>query len=61
MKAFQDFPSFNILLADFDQFVLNLVEEYKADKINSWEDLEEKVYVFFTPEKMDQSSSIIPY
>ena len=61
MKAFQDFPSFNILLADFDQFVLNLVEEYKADKINSWEDLEEKVYVFFTPEKMDQSSSIIPH
>lgn len=61
MKTYQDIPSFDVLLADLDQFVLELVEKYKSGKIKSWEDLEEKVKAFFTPERIDQTSLVIPH
>ena len=51
MNASRGFPSFDVLLPEFNQFILELVEDHHAGKINSWEKLEEKVNVFFTPEQ----------
>lgn len=61
MNTYQEFPSFDLLLPDLNQFIVDLVEEYKAEKIRSWEDLEDKVHAFFTTERMDQTESIVPY
>jgi hypothetical protein len=61
MDTSQEFPSFDVLLPDLNQFVLHLVEQYKAGKTNSWDALEEKVNAFFTPAKMDQTDSIVPH
>jgi len=60
MLTNQDFPSFKVLLRDLDQYILELVREYKGGKINSWENLEDKVNTFFTPDRMDQTSLIVP-
>jgi hypothetical protein len=60
MNASRGFPSFDVLLPEFNQFILKLVEDYHAGKINSWEELEEKVNVFFTPEQMDQMETVAP-
>lgn len=60
MNNQQDFPFFTVLLDDIDQFILDLVEEYKAKKIRSWEDLEESIDTFFTLERMEQMESILP-
>jgi len=61
MNTSQEFPPFDVLLPDLNQFILDLVEEYKAEKIKSWDDLEKKVNAFFTPEKMDQTDAIVPH
>lgn len=61
MNEQQKFPSFDDLLPDLNQFILYLVDEYRAGKINKWEDLEEKVIPFFTPERMDQTAGIVPH
>ena len=61
MNASRGFPSFDVLLPEFNQFILELVEDHHAGKINSWEKLEEKVNVFFTPERMEHVESIIPH
>ena len=50
MNTRQEFPSFDVLLPDLNQFIVDLVEEYKAEKIKSWNDLEDRVNAFFTPE-----------
>ena len=55
-----EIPSFNVLLADLDQFILDLVKEYKAEKIMSWDDLEDRVNAFFAPKRMEQVESIVP-
>jgi len=60
MNASHEFPSFEVLLPDLNKFVLELVEDYHAGKINSWEGLEEKVNAFFTPERMEQIESLVP-
>jgi len=54
------FPSFDDHLPDLNQFILGLVEDYNAGKIKSWDDLEERAGVFFTPERMEQMESIAP-
>lgn len=61
MNMHQEFPSFDLLLPDLNQFIVDLVEEYKAEKISSWEDLEERVNAFFTPEQMDRTEAIVPH
>ena len=61
MSAHLEFPSFDILLPDLDKFIVDLAKAYNAGNIKSWNDLEEKVKAFFTPERMDQISSIVPH
>jgi len=47
------FPSFDREFKELNKFLLNLVEEYRRGKIKSWDDLDERVKNFFTPERMD--------
>ncbi len=47
------FPSFDDRLTELNQFILELTHEYAAGKINSWDDLDQRVKTFFTPEVMD--------
>lgn len=60
MSATPAFPSFDIYLADLNQFVLELVESYKAGKIKSWDDLAEKVNAYFTPERIQHTDILVP-
>lgn len=60
MNASNEFPSFDVLLPDLNKFILKLVEDYYAGKINSWEELEEKVNIFFTSEQMGRMESVAP-
>ncbi len=60
VKTKSDFPSFDEYLPDLYQYIHHLAEEYKEEKIKSWDGLEERVHVFFTPEKMEQIESIVP-
>jgi len=53
MKINADFPSFDIELKELNQVILTLVDEYKAGKIKSWDELDNRVKVFYSPEKMD--------
>ena len=55
-----DFPSFDVRLSGLNRFILELVEEYSADKIKSWDDLEIRVKLFFTPKIMDEIEFIAP-
>lgn len=61
MNPSHEFPSFDDLLPDLNQLILDLVEDYQAEKIKSWDDLEDKVKVFFTPERMAQTDEIVPH
>lgn len=54
------FPSFDLYLADLNQFNLELVEAYNVGKIKSWDDLEEKVNACFTQERMQHTESLVP-
>jgi len=60
MDTALEFPSFDDHLPGLNQFILGLVEDYNAGKIKSWDDLEERVGVFFTPERMEQMESVAP-
>jgi hypothetical protein len=55
-----DFPSFDVRLPRLNQFILRLVKEYNAAKINSWEDLDKEVKAFFTPQIMNEIEAIVP-
>jgi hypothetical protein len=60
MSATSRFPSFDIYLADLNHFISELVEDYHAGKIRSWDDLEEKVSVYFTPARMQHTETLVP-
>ena len=60
MNATQVFPAFDDCFADLNQFILELVEVYEAGRIRSWDDLEEQVKAYFTPERMEQMESQVP-
>ena len=53
-------PTFDEQLPDLNRFILELVDDYHARKINSWEELDEKVKAFFTSERMEQMEAIVP-
>lgn len=53
-------PAFDEHLPFLNQFILGLVDEYHAGRINSWDTLDEKVKSFFTAERMDQTEALIP-
>ena len=54
------FPSFDIHLADLNQFILELVDAHEAGNIKSWIDLEETVDGYFTPDRMDYIEARAP-
>ena len=54
------FPPFDIHLSDLNQFILDLVEEYRAEKIRSWDDLEKRVKAFFTAKQIEHVESVVP-
>lgn len=60
MKQDQDFPDFDDKFHALHHFILELVDTYNAGKINSWGDLDQRVKAFFTPEKLEQTESILP-
>jgi len=60
MESEQYFPSFDIEFKELNQFILTLVDDYKADHIKSWEVLDELVKNFFTPEQIDAVDAKIP-
>jgi hypothetical protein len=60
MQAAQIFPSFDDHFSDLDQFILSLVDSYRASNINSWEELETSVKVFFNPARMEQMETLVP-
>ena len=55
-----NFPNFDEQLPFLNQFILDLVDEYHAGKISSWEMLDEKVKTFFTAERMEQTEALVP-
>jgi hypothetical protein len=55
-----EFPSFDEHLSYLNQFILTLVSAYNAEEILSWDDLEERVNAFFTPERMEETETIVP-
>ena len=53
-------PSFDDHLSFLDQFILDLVDDYHAGEIISWDALDKKVKTFFTPERMEQTEALVP-
>lgn len=53
-------PNFDDCFPDLNQFLLTLVHAYEMGKINSWNDLEEKVHAYFTPEKVQAMELQVP-
>jgi hypothetical protein len=60
MRAEQSFPGFDDRFPELNRFILDQVGLYTAGKINSWEDLETSVRVFFNPARMEQIESLVP-
>lgn len=54
-------PSFDEHLAFLDRFICELVDEFNAGKIRSWEELDARVKGFFTPEVMDRAIKVVPH
>ena len=60
MNASEAFPWFDERLPFLDQFILELVEAYHVEKINSWDELDKEVRAFFTPERMAEVEALVP-
>lgn len=53
MNTHAGFPSFDIEFEELNQFILALVDDYNMGRLNSWDELDERVKTFYTPERMD--------
>src|SRR5215208_780115 len=60
MNSPSAFPYFDDCLPDMNHYLIDLVQTYEAGRINSWDDLEQKVNAYFTPERMAQMESLVP-
>ncbi|HMD81904.1 MAG TPA: hypothetical protein VKE92_11380, partial [Anaerolineales bacterium] len=60
MSASNQVPSFDDRLPFLNHFVLELVENYQAEKIKSWDDLDKAVKAFFRFERMKEMETIVP-
>lgn len=60
MNTYPDFPSFDLEFKELNEFILMLVDEYRNGKLNSWDDLDERVKAFYTPERMDAIEAKAP-
>jgi hypothetical protein len=54
-------PNFDQQFASLNQFILELVEQQRLQKISSWRDLEQRVNIFFTSQKMDEMEALVPH
>lgn len=52
-----DFPSFDENLPILDQFILELVSKYRSRALSTWDELEDRCRVFYTPAVMDTIES----
>lgn len=53
MNTHAGFPSFDVEFEELNQFILALVDDYNMGRLNSWDELDERVKTFYTPERMD--------
>jgi hypothetical protein len=60
VNTFQKIPSFDEHILILNLFVLDLVKSYYAGHINSWDELDTLVKDFFTPERMEQTETLVP-
>ncbi len=60
MHTADKFPLFEEHFSFLNQFILDLVKAYNAGEINSWDELEHKVNLFFNPEIMDRMEAKTP-
>ena len=60
MKPVEEIPSFDVYLPHLNQFIHELIGLYKEGSISSWNDIEEKVNAFFTPQRMEQMEFVVP-
>lgn len=55
-----NFPSFDEKLPHLHIFIQELVEDYHAGRINTWDEIDARVKEFFTPERMEQTERVVP-
>ncbi len=60
MNAAQTFPAFDDCFPELNHFILELVKAYETGRLKSWDDLEEQVKAYFSPERMEQMESQVP-
>ena len=60
MKSQLGYPSFDERMPELNRFIVNLTKEYNAGNITSWDNLDERVKKFFTPEQMSEFETIVP-
>lgn len=61
MKTDQPTPLFNERFSELHTFVLELVAAYQAGRLTSWDDLDERVFAYFTPDRMDRMEAVLPH
>jgi hypothetical protein len=54
MKIPEISPAFEDCFPDLYRFILELVQGYETGEIKSWDDLGDRVFAFFTPEKLER-------
>jgi hypothetical protein len=57
MNAAQTFPAFDDCFPELNEFILELVKAYETGRLKSWDDLEEQVKAYFSPERMERMES----
>lgn len=60
MNTHSNFPFFDTEFPELNQFILGLVDEHMKGKLNSWDDLDQRVKLFYTPEQMDSTEAKVP-
>jgi hypothetical protein len=56
-----DFPHFDESFSFLNRFILALEKDYRKRRITSLNELDEKVKVFFSAERMDEMESLVPH
>jgi hypothetical protein len=54
------FPAFDKRLPFLDLFIHELVKAYRFGELDSWDELDDRVKAFFTPERMGHMETLIP-
>ncbi len=60
MNNFNILPGFEDCFPQLNQFITELVQEYEAGRLRSWDDLDKRVKAYFTSERMEQMESQVP-